>query len=402
MGTGVGSGGDGAHAAYIAKLKSELSMGTSHLAPSNIQQNVDHLYEWCARVTRMLRREQGRALLQLQVNQLDAAKQTLKDALIVASQSLAFRPDLGSPMTKRMIDRGVVYLDGIETALSSKGANTRLDLMTLIDFMSGFVDLIIKTEAKFDRPYYIPYAYQYHRCQYGCTDPAAFDFRAFFDRYSEYAKEELNFVVTHSVNQAKQGDRLVVTPVGRAEAFLKLAELSTHLLADEISQTLQGYQHACMVSDMKLLSETLMNFNLFGDRTYFPNTRYAVEASTVEINRLLGNFNCSPYAYPGSYSNQTQSQELLRSGSMTMNNGDMRQVLLDQPRYIQKIFVQAEGRYRDAIVEVVVNGQVKGTIHLPATDPTYVVTIADTASTIELRMTSGHTVVVKSVLAILN
>lgn len=57
--------------------------------------------------------------------------------------------------------------------------------------------------------------------------------------------------------------------------------------------------------------------------------------------------------------------------------------------YIKKIIISAEGVYRDATFDVVVNGDIKGTIYVPDRDPAYFVTIEDSASSIEFVSRSG-------------
>jgi len=277
-GIGVGNGGDGDRAAYIAKMQKELSM----------QNNADAeaVAEWCSRATRVLRREKQRAMLQVQYDQLATAEQILMDALVTASQSLNINHRLGTPMTKRLIDRGVIYADGIKNALNQNGSS-RLSLLTEIDFMTGFIDLIVRADEELNIPYYIPYHYRYGRCRDRCD---GFDFRAFERLYLQYAHAELKFVVDHSVNRDYHNGRVVVTPIGRPAAFLKLAELSSGLLAKEISETLEAYRNACVVSDLMSLHDILRDYNLFGDRSYFPNERYAIEGTAQEISRILNNF----------------------------------------------------------------------------------------------------------------
>lgn len=67
---------------------------------------------------------------------------------------------------------------------------------------------------------------------------------------------------------------------------------------------------------------------------------------------------------------------------------------------IKNIVVQAEGAsYQSAMMEVFVNGVAKGTIYVPGTDPSYLVTIAETASSIQFRHTSGGNIRIRDVLA---
>src|SRR3989344_8787604 len=78
-GVGVGNGGEGDHAAYIEKLKQELGVLDRRSVRDPL--NPDDLYEWCSRVTRLLKRELMRANRQMERDQLLLAKQILKDAL---------------------------------------------------------------------------------------------------------------------------------------------------------------------------------------------------------------------------------------------------------------------------------------------------------------------------------
>ena len=58
-------------------------------------------------------------------------------------------------------------------------------------------------------------------------------------------------------------------------------------------------------------------------------------------------------------------------------------------RHISKLIIRGEGVWRDAMMEVLVNGDTKGTIYAPGSDPSYVVTIAEASSSIELRGLRG-------------
>jgi hypothetical protein len=55
---------------------------------------------------------------------------------------------------------------------------------------------------------------------------------------------------------------------------------------------------------------------------------------------------------------------------------------------VQKLYIQAEAaNRRDTMVEVSTNGDTKGSLYLPARDPSYVVTVGEITSSIELRNT---------------
>jgi len=56
---------------------------------------------------------------------------------------------------------------------------------------------------------------------------------------------------------------------------------------------------------------------------------------------------------------------------------------------VKKIIVSAEGVYRDAQAQVIVNGDVKGTIYAPGSDPSYTITIEDYTDSIQFTALTG-------------
>lgn len=57
--------------------------------------------------------------------------------------------------------------------------------------------------------------------------------------------------------------------------------------------------------------------------------------------------------------------------------------------YVKKIYISAEGVRNDAYFDVMVNGDIKGTIYVPGRDPSYVVTVESYTDTLLLRSLSG-------------
>jgi hypothetical protein len=78
------------------------------------------------------------------------------------------------------------------------------------------------------------------------------------------------------------------------------------------------------------------------------------------------------------------SVDLLYS-RFVLNEGEMTSLPLSYPAHIKKTYIQAIGLGCATTVEVSVNGDVKGTLYLPARDPSYVVTVAETTNSIEFR-----------------
>jgi hypothetical protein len=373
-GVGVGNGGEGDKSQYIEKLKQELGVLDR---PQSETLEISDFYEWCGKVTRMLRRELMRAERQIQFERLALAKQILKDALIVASESFRLDPQAASPITKKLVDRGVIYIDALDEIFWS---HQQRDLLTSLLFLTNYVDFIIETEEGLDHPFYIPYI-----CRHQTHPDSHFDFLRFTNRYLEYAKDQLSFLATHFTRIEKRDGEVWVTPVGNPKAFLKLIELGAFFVAQDIANTLEAWKHACLVMDLEVLSEVLRDFNLFNDRSIFPSIKTALYETRTELDRILSELSSFAERLAP---DQFTSRELL-NGRLILGQSQTQSLYLGGSRYVQKLVIEAQAQRTDPMFEVIVNGEVKGTIHLPPRDPQYVVTIADWADSIEFRHTEG-------------
>lgn len=90
----------------------------------------------------------------------------------------------------------------------------------------------------------------------------------------------------------------------------------------------------------------------------------------------------------------------LTTSSFNLSDGETKSVYLDARRQIKKLIIQAEGVRNDGTFEVLVNGDVKGTVYVPGRDPSYIVTVAETASSVQFRHRSGATVLIREVKAV--
>lgn len=69
---------------------------------------------------------------------------------------------------------------------------------------------------------------------------------------------------------------------------------------------------------------------------------------------------------------------------MIVSEGETRSIVLPENVFVQKILIQAQSaNFKDSYGEVIVNGDIKGTLYLPGADPHYVVTVAEYAQTLE-------------------
>lgn len=73
-------------------------------------------------------------------------------------------------------------------------------------------------------------------------------------------------------------------------------------------------------------------------------------------------------------------------------NGEYKTILLFGRMYVSKLYISAVGyNGSSGYFDVMVNGDIKGTIYVPGRDPSYIVNIADYTSSIQLRALDGST-----------
>jgi hypothetical protein len=140
-GGGVGNGGEASRKAYIKKLKDEL--GELQLRKST---QTEEITGWSSKVANMLKTEMERAERRIsKQNDLDAAKQIMQDALAVAGDSLELEPELAKPITKTLIDRGLMILIALDDTLD---VSKKFDLKTEVNFLFDYMGFIIKKEKE--------------------------------------------------------------------------------------------------------------------------------------------------------------------------------------------------------------------------------------------------------------
>ncbi len=80
------------------------------------------------------------------------------------------------------------------------------------------------------------------------------------------------------------------------------------------------------------------------------------------------------------------------SNGFDLKPGKVVTLNLATPRYIKNLVVQAESIGSGSSAQVIVNGEVKGDIYAPGSDPSFVVTVAATASSVQIRHLAGSAI----------
>jgi hypothetical protein len=75
--------------------------------------------------------------------------------------------------------------------------------------------------------------------------------------------------------------------------------------------------------------------------------------------------------------------------NLTLVEGDYKQIYLPSHMYVKKLYISVAGINRSAYFDVMVNGDIKGTIYAPGRDPLYIINVSDSTNVINLRSMYG-------------
>lgn len=75
--------------------------------------------------------------------------------------------------------------------------------------------------------------------------------------------------------------------------------------------------------------------------------------------------------------------------NLTLKEGEYKTIYLPNRMFVKKLYISASGYSSATYFDVMVNGDIKGTIYAPGRDPLYIINISDSADTINLRSMYG-------------
>lgn len=269
-GTGVGNGDVTARNEYIRKLKAQLQ--PSPRIQAGDLGDANQLSQWCSRVAAILRRERRVAMNLIAEGKLDSAEETLLDAMTTAAQSIEIDPDSAKPITKSLLDRGLVIAQTLDEMVTN---GERINAVSKLNFLVDYLDLTLRITLEVDEPLFVPYIYRFHRCHHGCDD-GRFDMKMFERQYLGYAREQLEF--TYEKLTEIRGDGMVL-PVGNARVYLKVAELVSAWVRDDVEQNLFADRHACSIDELDVLAQNLYDYNESHSRRVYRNDMAALYLS---------------------------------------------------------------------------------------------------------------------------
>jgi hypothetical protein len=275
-GTGVG-GGTGSREETLALLREKVGPSLVIGAPAPVAARanapaplppelVPSIEQWCDRLGMFMASQLDEAKIQIQFDNPAYAYQILRDALEIGAASIVVPSPYVSPLTKRMIDRGLVIANTLDEVASTHRSLPATRLMAMVEYF----EFMVSTLRDLDRPYFIPYHYRFGRCGAGC---GGFDYAGFERRYLDYARRQLVFLNRVFTLPPQRGSDKVL-PVGDARVYLALVPVVASQVAMDLAGTLAAYEHACSVMRLEGLADKVRHYNRYG-RGY-PNQAWAV------------------------------------------------------------------------------------------------------------------------------
>jgi hypothetical protein len=281
------------------------------------------------------------------------------------------RPHFENSLTAKAIKRGLVLLENLK-----KTEVSRQKVRTINNFLFNYYVFIEDVSNRLDIPYFSADSGFAHVLNSNMK---------FEKLFVNFAKEQVNMVLQTMTTSDHEGSGEVIYPIGSTNLVLTALKVTTMAMANDLSDSIFSARYACTIESLENVSRNIAQY-LKGNSSYsddFVAVQELVGATKVAI---AGNHEC----HDGDYSNHRHesTQDALRY-PIRLESGTVEHVRLNEQVYIKKLIISAEGLRNDAVFDVVVNGDVKGTVYVPARDPSYFVTIEDSSDSIELVSRGG-------------
>ena len=330
--------------------------------------------DWCDDLTWQLEQAQSDATRAYSHGDYPAAMKVFKDTL--GPLALDEMAHSNQSLSRKALSRGLEMTDALEMGMAHHTNRAR----QMSFFLSKYFDFIIRVTKRLDRPYY-SYRHHYRRRR---------GLEHIEQLYVEMALKQLNLVLNHFVI-LKGG---IAYPVGHPDLFLNLVSLTSAYVAQDLEDSLLGTSYACATTRLSRLHATLADYlQTGGTGASWDGPRSMVQKAYWQARGAIGKGQrpCPSYGSNDNWwpsSDHDQTKDILR-GTLRLGSGQTKTVRLPYSQYIRKLIISAEGIRWDATFDVVVNGDIKGTIYVPGRDPSYFVTVEDYAQSIELVSRNG-------------
>ena len=299
------------------------------------------------------------------------------------SAAARIQPAYGATLTSKAIKRGIVLLENLKATEDS-----RQKVRTINNFLFNYFLFVENVSNRLDIPYF----------NVGRGFSGVSTSNVQFERlFINFAQEQVNMVLSTMSTTANNGRSSTIYPIGSPTLLLTALKVTTAAMANDLSESIFASRYACTIDRLDQVSADIALY--LSTRSTYADEYMAIQELVGAVKRatLASARECGQIGGygdgDGGYSqSESRTTDALRS-SVTLYSGTTQQVRLHGARYIKKLIISAEGIRNDAMFDVVVNGDVKGTIYVPGRDPSYFVTVEDYADSIELVSRNGNALI---------
>lgn len=341
-----------------------------------IREDFGSVSSFCRDRLMTLKRAYHQAEIESQQGNHSLSMNILEAALKTANSNISSR--YANTLTSKAIRRGVILLENLKRTDES-----RQKLRTINHFLFNYFLFIESVSNRLDIPYF-----QVNNGGFSRISASNTQFEKLF---VNFAGEQVSMVLNTMSTEAREGRGSIIYPIGSPTLLLTALKVTTRAMANDLSESIFAANYACTIQELDLISADIDLY--LTSRTSYADEFIAVQELVGQVKRATqGRRSCGNAGDYGNNQSESRTTDAL-SRSITLHAGTTEQVRLNGGRYIKKLIISAEGIRNDAMFDVVVNGDVKGTVYVPGRDPSYFVTIEDYADSIELVSRNGNAII---------
>jgi hypothetical protein len=345
-----------------------------------VTEEMSEVSSFCRDRLSVLKSAYRRAELESQAGNTASSMGILEQGLRDAS--LRIQPRFANALTAKAIRRGITLLENLKAT-----SNNRQKVRAINNFLFNYYVFIEDVSGRLDIPYFSSNS-GFSRILNSNTQ---------FERlFISFAKEQVNMVLKTMTTTDFDGRSEVIYPIGSPTLVLTALKVTTLAMANDLSDSIFAARYACTIEALDNVSNDIARY-LTEAGTYSDEFIAVQELVGAAQRAVNGARECKGGSSRESQANSRTVDAL--HGAIRLESGTTQQVLLNGGQYIKKLIISAEGLRNDAMFDVVVNGDVKGTVYVPGRDPSYFVTIEDSADSIEL-VSRGGTAIISRILVI--
>ncbi len=346
-------------------LMADVRMGSDIVA-----QQADSVSSFCRDRLAVLKNAYRRAEIESQSGNIAASAAILEKGLLDAASRINSRYD--QTLTSKAIKRGVSLLKQLKATAENKQKQRAIN-----HFLFNYFLFIENVSNRLDIPYFQPGS-AFSRVSASNTQ---------FERlFVNFAEEQVKMVL----DTMSTMDGRTIYPIGSPTLLLTALKVTSKAMANDLSESIFAARYACTIQALETIAQDIQYY--LSTHASYADDFVAVQELVGAVKRATGLRGCATAERDTYGEAQSRTTDALRA-PITLYSGTTQQVRLNGERYIKKLIISSEGIRNDAMFDVVVNGDVKGTIYVPGRDPSYFVTVEDYADSIEFVSRNGNAII---------